>query len=75
MGLLREILLLPAAPLRTTLWALEQALDEAKRQQRDGIRRELVDLERQLQDGIISAERFDGREDELLDDLAELDQG
>lgn len=75
MGLLREILLLPAAPLRATLWTLGQALDEAQRQQRDGIRRELVELEQRLHDGTVSEAQFDQREDELLDQLEDLQQG
>ncbi|MFD9976883.1 gas vesicle protein GvpG [Streptomyces sp. NPDC059017] len=71
MGLLGELLLLPAAPVRGTFWVLRQVADEAERRYYDPstIRRELALLERQLEEGEISEEEFDRREDELLDRL------
>ncbi|MCZ7456537.1 gas vesicle protein GvpG [Streptomyces sp. WMMC940] len=71
MGLLGELLLLPAAPVRGTFWVLRQVADEAERRYYDPstIRRELAVLERQLEEGEISEEEFDRREDELLDRL------
>ncbi|KOG88588.1 gas vesicle protein GvpG [Streptomyces varsoviensis] len=71
MGLLRELLLLPVAPLRGTGWVLGQVLTEAERQYYDpaAVQRELADLSRRLDAGEIDEEEFDRREDELLDRL------
>ncbi|WP_432075302.1 gas vesicle protein GvpG [Streptomyces wuyuanensis] len=71
MGLLGELLLLPAAPVRGTFWVLRQVADEAERRYYDPstIRRELSQLEHQLEAGEIDEEEFDRREDELLDRL------
>ncbi|NBM20140.1 gas vesicle protein GvpG [Streptomyces sp. GC420] len=71
MGLLGELILLPVAPARGTLWVLKQVLAEAERQYYDPatIRRELALLEQRLEAGEITAEEFDRREDELLDRL------
>ncbi|MET9365701.1 gas vesicle protein GvpG [Streptomyces sp. NPDC006632] len=71
MGLLKQLLLLPAAPVRGTFWVLGQVAEEAERQYYDPatVRRELAQLERQLMEGEISEEEFDRREDELLDRL------
>ncbi|MEU6708823.1 gas vesicle protein GvpG [Streptomyces wuyuanensis] len=71
MGLLGELLLLPAAPVRGTFWVLRQVADEAERRYYDPstIRRELAQLERRLEAGEIDEEEFDRREDELLDRL------
>ena len=72
MGLLREIVLLPLAPVRGVMWTVRQVLDAAERDQVDGIHRELLDLEQALQDGSITEEEFDGREDELIDQLDQI---
>ncbi|MFI6051465.1 gas vesicle protein GvpG [Streptomyces violascens] len=71
MGLLKELLLLPAAPVRGAFWALGQVAAEAERQYYDPatVRRELAILEQQLTDGEIDETEFDRREDELLDRL------
>ncbi|MFE7775225.1 gas vesicle protein GvpG [Streptomyces sp. NPDC057445] len=71
MGLLGELLLLPAAPVRGTLWVLRQVADEAERQYYDpsAVTRELALLEEQLEAGEIDEAEFDRREDELLDRL------
>ncbi|MEO3749917.1 gas vesicle protein GvpG [Streptomyces sp. B6B3] len=71
MGLLRELLLLPLAPARGAGWVLSQVVDEAERRYYDpvAVQRELVDLEQQLNDGLIDEAEFDRREDELLDRL------
>ncbi|NSC20816.1 gas vesicle protein [Streptomyces albus subsp. chlorinus] len=68
MGLLSELLLLPAAPLRGTAWVLRQVRDEAERQYRDPatVQRELAQLEQALLAGEIDEAEFDRREDELL---------
>jgi hypothetical protein len=72
MGLFREIVLLPLAPVRGVMWTVRQVLDAAERDQVDGIHRELLDLEQALQDGSITEEEFDGREDELIDQLDQI---
>ncbi|MEU6117578.1 gas vesicle protein GvpG [Streptomyces sp. NPDC047117] len=72
MGLLKEVLLLPAAPVRGTAWVLRQVVAEAERQYYDPqvVQKELRELARQLDDGLIDDAEFDRREDELLDRLA-----
>lgn len=71
MGLLKELLLLPAAPVRGTFWVLEQVVAQAEQQYYDpsAIRNELALLEEQLMAGEIDEAEFDRREDELLDRL------
>lgn len=71
MGLIGDLLLLPAAPFRGAGWVLRQVVAEAERQYYDpsAVQRELHELSRQLDDGLIDEEEFDRREDELLDRL------
>jgi hypothetical protein len=72
MGLLREIVLLPLASVRGVMWTVRHVLDAAEREQVDGIHRELLELEQALQDGSITEEEFDDREDELIDLLDQI---
>ncbi|MFH8345720.1 gas vesicle protein GvpG [Streptomyces sp. NPDC018045] len=76
MGLIKELLLLPAAPVRGTGWVLRQVLTEAERQYYDPavVQRELRELAEQLDNGQIDEAEFDRREDALLDRLEELRQ-
>ncbi|WP_256106024.1 gas vesicle protein GvpG [Streptomyces sp. ODS05-4] len=71
MGLLGELLLLPAAPVRGTGWVLRQVMAEAERQYYDpsAIQRELARLSGLLEAGEITEEEFDRLEDDLLDRL------
>jgi len=71
MGLLSELLLLPLAPARLAKWTIDRVIDVASQEYNDPtvVRRELAELNRQLDAGSISAEEFDRREDELLDRL------
>ncbi|MGP4044576.1 gas vesicle protein GvpG [Streptomyces sp. 2A115] len=71
MGLIGEVLLLPFAPVRGSLWAIKQALAEAEREYYDpaAIRAELGRLEERLEAGEIDEAEFDRQEDELLDRL------
>lgn len=71
MGLLGELFLLPAAPVRGTLWVLGRVAAEAERQYYDpsAVTRELALLEERLEAGEIDEAEFDRREDELLDRL------
>ncbi|MGQ4383906.1 gas vesicle protein GvpG [Streptomyces sp. SAS_270] len=71
MGLIGELLLLPFAPVRGSLWTMRQVLAEAERQYYDPavIRAELALLEQRLEAGELDEEEFDHLEDELLDRL------
>ncbi len=72
MGLFTGLLTLPLAPVRGVVWVLEQVVDEADRELYDEqrIRRELLELELESEDGGVSDEERSGREQELLDRLA-----
>ncbi|GGO95333.1 gas vesicle protein GvpG [Wenjunlia tyrosinilytica] len=71
MGLIGEVLMLPAAPFRGIGWVLRQVADAAEQEYYDPavIHRELKRLERELTSGLIDEAEFDRREDELLDRL------
>jgi hypothetical protein len=71
-GLFTGLLTLPLAPVRGVAWVLEQVVDEADRQLYDEqrIRRELLELELEFEDGRVSDEERNRREQELLDRLA-----
>jgi hypothetical protein len=73
MGLLSELLLIPLAPARIALWSVDQVIGAAAKEYYGpaAVRRELVELSRAFDEGLISAEEFDRREDELLDRLEE----
>ncbi|MFL5901817.1 MAG: gas vesicle protein GvpG [Solirubrobacterales bacterium] len=72
MGLFREIALLPLAPVRGTAWIAEQIAEEADRRlyDEDNIKRELVQLEIDAEDGKVSPKEREAEEDELLERLA-----
>ncbi len=74
MGLLTQILTLPLAPVRGTIWVLERVVETAEDEYYDPapVERELAELERALLAGRIDEETFDRREDELLDRLDEI---
>jgi len=76
MGLLSELLLLPVAPVRGALWTIDLLVDVAEREYYSpaAIRKELAELSRQLDEGLIGVEEFDLREDELLDRWAEAER-
>jgi Gas vesicle protein G len=71
-GLFTGLLTLPLAPVRGVTWVLEQVVEEADRQLYDEqrIRRELLELELEFDDGSVSDEERSRREHELLDRLA-----
>ena len=75
MGLITQILTLPLAPVRGTVWVLDQVMLTAEREYYDPepVRAELAGLEQQLLSGHIGDEEFDRREDELLDRLEWLE--
>ncbi len=73
MGVLSQLMLLPLAPARAAWWTVGQVVDHAAREYYSPatIRRELAELSRRLDEGLISAGEFDLQEDELLDRLDE----
>ncbi|MFF3747198.1 gas vesicle protein GvpG [Streptomyces kronopolitis] len=75
MGLITNILTFPLAPLRGTVWVLDQVLLTAEREYYDPepVRQELRRLEQQLLDESVTPEEFDRREDDLLDRLEWLE--
>ena len=71
MGLLTELLLVPFAPARIALWCVDQLIESARREALDpaAIRRELTDLSRRFDEGLVSEEEFEALEEQLLDRL------
>jgi hypothetical protein len=72
MGLFTGLLTLPLAPVRGVAWIAEQVMEELERElyDEDAIRRELVQLELDFEDGLIDEEERRMRENELLERLA-----
>ncbi|WP_406090633.1 gas vesicle protein GvpG [Streptomyces sp. NBC_01013] len=75
MGLISSILTLPLAPVRGTVWVLDQVVHAAEEEYYDPepVRGRLAQLEQDLNNGLIDDEEFDRREDELLDRLDEIE--
>ncbi|MGN6217210.1 MAG: gas vesicle protein GvpG [Solirubrobacterales bacterium] len=72
MGLFKELVLLPLAPVRGTAWVAEQIADEADRQlyDEDNVKRELIQLEIDAEEGRLGPKERAAKEEELLDRLA-----
>jgi hypothetical protein len=72
MGLFKELVLLPLAPVRGTTWVTEQIAEEADRQlyDEDNIKREMMKLEIDAEEGRIGAKERAAMEDDLLERLA-----
>ena len=72
MGIFTGLLTLPLAPVRGVAWVAEQMAEEADRQLYDetNIRRELLELELAYDDGELSEEERQQREEELFERLA-----
>jgi hypothetical protein len=71
-GLFRELVLLPLAPVRGTAWVAEQITEEAERRLYDeeSIKREMLQLEIESDEGLLGDKERAAKEDELLDRLA-----
>jgi hypothetical protein len=71
-GLFTGLLTLPLAPVRGVVWVADQVTQEAERQLYDegSIRAELVALELEAEEGALSDEEIQAREEELLERLA-----
>ncbi len=72
MGLISGLLTLPIAPVRGVAWVADQVASEADRQLYDesNIRRELLQLEIDYEDGLVDDETREEREEELFERLA-----
>jgi len=68
MGVIKELLLLPLAPVRGTVWVAEQLAEEAERQldPRAVRRRRLTELEARYAAGEIGDAEFELLEDQIL---------
>jgi hypothetical protein len=71
-GLISGLLTLPLAPVRGVAWISEQVALEAERELNDEtrVRRELAQLEMDLELGRIDEREFEELEDRLLERLA-----
>jgi hypothetical protein len=72
MGLFTGLVTLPLAPVRGVVWIAEQVMEEMERELYDeeSIRRELLQLELDFEDGLIDQEERQVREDALMERLA-----
>ena len=72
MGLFTGLLTLPLAPVRGVVWVAEQVTEELERQlyDEDSIRRELLQLELEYEDGMIGEEERQMKEQELMERLS-----
>jgi hypothetical protein len=70
-GLFKELALLPLAPVRGTTWIAEQLLEEAEAElyDEDRIKRALLQLELDEEEGRISEAERRNKESELLERL------
>jgi hypothetical protein len=71
-GFFTGLLTLPLAPVRGVTWVVEQVADEVERELYDeaNIRRELLQLELEYEDGDIDETERLAREEELFERLA-----
>ena len=72
MGLLTGLVTLPLAPVRGVAWVAQQVAEEADRQLYDEevIRREMLQLELDYEDGKIDLQERQRQEEQLLERLA-----
>jgi cytochrome c-type biogenesis protein CcmH/NrfG len=70
-GLISGLLTLPLAPVKGVAWVAEQVYEEADRELYDEgrIRRELGELDRLREEGMISDEEAEHRETDLIERL------
>ncbi len=72
MGLFTGLVTLPLAPVRGVVWIAEQVMEEMERELYDeaSIRREMLQLELDFEDGLIDQEEREVREEALMERLA-----
>jgi hypothetical protein len=75
-GLLWNLLSLPLAPVRGTVWVAEQVLEEAERQYYDagGIRRQLEEVAAARESGELGDDEADALEEQLVARLIEANR-
>lgn len=73
MGFFTGLITLPLAPVRGTAWLAQQIAEEAERQLHDEsrLRRELMQLELDHDDGLIDDEQYAEQLDAILDAIAQ----
>ncbi|MGW5418809.1 gas vesicle protein GvpG [Streptomyces sp. NPDC003943] len=74
MGLVTEILALPAAPIRGVGWVLDKVVQAAEQEYYDPgpVQEQLAELEREREAGRVSEEEFEEQEESLLRRLEEI---
>ncbi len=74
MGLVTEIVALPAAPFRGVAWVLDKVVRAAEQQYYDPgpVQEALAALERERQEGHVDEEEFERREQSLMQRLEEI---
>jgi predicted kinase len=74
MGLFTRLVMLPLAPVEGVAWVARQLEEQAWEQMYgpDSIRRQLAELETELEAGAISEAEFEAVEEQLLDRLDEV---
>ena len=72
MGLFTGLVTLPLAPVRGVVWVAEQMMEEMERElyDEDSIRRELLQLELDFDDGLIDEDERRATEEALLERMA-----
>jgi hypothetical protein len=77
MGLITGLLTLPLAPVRGTVWIAEQLAAEAERELREARspRRRLIEAERRLDLGLLTADEYEVIEEEALAALEQDEEG
>ena len=77
MGLFTGLLTLPLAPVRGVVWVAEQVAEDLERElyDEDSIRREMLQLELDHEDGLIDDEERRTKEDELMQRLSMSQSG
>jgi Gas vesicle protein G len=72
MGLFTTLLTLPLAPVRGAAWVAQQVAEEAERELYDEsrLRRELMQLELDHDDGLLGDDEYTERADALVENLA-----
>ncbi len=73
MGIFTGLVTLPLAPVRGTAWLAQKLAEEAERQMYDEsrLRRELMQLELDHDDGLVDDEQYEAQLDQLLDAITQ----
>lgn len=76
MGIFGALLSLPLAPVRGAVWVAEQVQEEAERQYFDAgsLRRQLEEVARARESGLLDGEEADALEEHLVERLVEANR-